>query len=324
MTESTNAGSQAPRANNGSSADAGASSNGNAPNTTDDGQNDAANTDEILCQSKDVEKGGSASTRRSHRRKHRPLLRRIIYYIQTTWIGGKFNPKAGENATDTELEELEAPPRYRPDSLKALSTATRFTEDEIKHIYRGFKAECPSGIVREDKFKHIYSQFFPTGANPGLYAHYVFNTFDKEHTGNLSFENFIQGLSILSRGTLEEKLLWTFSLYDINGDGRITREEMTDIVTAIYELMGKGPSEASDSNDDESRRGRSRHHRDSEKKSTEPNIPSADDKIREKVDSIFSKMDSNKDGVVTREEFLECCRRDHNISASMAVFDSMI
>ncbi|XP_063705066.1 uncharacterized protein LOC134834360 isoform X2 [Culicoides brevitarsis] len=260
MTESTNAGSQAPRANNGSSADAGASSNGNAPNTTDDGQNDAANTDEILCQSKDVEKGGSASTRRSHRRKHRPLLRRIIYYIQTTWIGGKFNPKAGENAT----------------------------------------------------------------ANPGLYAHYVFNTFDKEHTGNLSFENFIQGLSILSRGTLEEKLLWTFSLYDINGDGRITREEMTDIVTAIYELMGKGPSEASDSNDDESRRGRSRHHRDSEKKSTEPNIPSADDKIREKVDSIFSKMDSNKDGVVTREEFLECCRRDHNISASMAVFDSMI
>lgn len=69
--------------------------------------------------------------------------------------------------TDTELEELEAPPRYRPDSLKALSTATRFSEAEIKHIYRGFKAECPSGIVREDKFKHIYSQFFPTGGWSG-------------------------------------------------------------------------------------------------------------------------------------------------------------
>lgn len=39
---------------------------------------------------------------------------------------------------------------------------------------------------------------------------------------------------------------------------------------------------------------------------------------------FLQKMDSNKDGVVTREEFLECCRRDHNISASMAVFDSMI
>lgn len=69
--------------------------------------------------------------------------------------------------TDTDLEDLETPPRYRPDSLKALSTITRFSEAEIKHIYRGFKAECPSGIVREEKFKHIYSQFFPTGGWSG-------------------------------------------------------------------------------------------------------------------------------------------------------------
>lgn len=53
------------------------------------------------------------------------------------------------------------------------------------------------------------------------------------------FQDFVTGLSILSRGSLDEKLRWTFSLYDINGDGCITREEMTDIVTAIYELMGK-------------------------------------------------------------------------------------
>ena len=46
---------------------------------------------------------------------------------------------------------------------------------------------------------------------------------------------------MLSRGSVEEKLRWTFSLYDINGDGYITREEMTDIVTAIYELMGRHP-----------------------------------------------------------------------------------
>lgn len=53
------------------------------------------------------------------------------------------------------------------------------------------------------------------------------------------FQDFVTGLSILSRGSTDEKLRWTFSLYDINGDGCITREEMTDIVTAVYELMGK-------------------------------------------------------------------------------------
>lgn len=57
----------------------------------------------------------------------------------------------------------------------------------------------------------------------------------------LHIQEFVQGLSTLSRGTMEEKLRWTFSLYDINGDGYITREEMTDIATAVYELMGRSP-----------------------------------------------------------------------------------
>jgi hypothetical protein len=38
----------------------------------------------------------------------------------------------------------------------------------------------------------------------------------------------------------------------------------------------------------------------------------------------FQKMDKNKDGVVTLDEFLECCRKDEDISSSMAVFDSSI
>lgn len=47
--------------------------------------------------------------------------------------------------------------------------------------------EAPSGVVREDTFKHIYSQFFPKGADTNQYAHYVFNTFDPDHTGIVTF-----------------------------------------------------------------------------------------------------------------------------------------
>lgn len=66
--------------------------------------------------------------------------------------------------SDSEFEELgEQLPRYRPDSIAALRRATRFTEPELKRLYRGFKAECPTGVVKEDTFKLIYSQFFPQG-----------------------------------------------------------------------------------------------------------------------------------------------------------------
>ncbi|KAJ3627029.1 hypothetical protein MTP99_014437 [Tenebrio molitor] len=223
-----------------------------------------------------------------HHRSRRPLYRRLFNYVREAWTGVKF-------ALDSELEDLETPPRYRPDSLEALCKATRFTQAEIKRIYRGFKAECPTGVVKEETFKMIYSQFFPQGANTSQYAHYVFNTLDQDHSGLISFEDFVQNLSILSRGSLDEKLRWAFTLYDINGDGCITREEMTDIVSAIYDLMGKV---------------------------AEPSVD--EDTVKDKVDRIFQKMDKNKDGVVTLDEFLECCRKDEDISSSMAVFDSSI
>lgn len=75
--------------------------------------------------------------------------------------------------SDSELEDLETPPRYRPDSLEALCKATRFTQAEIKRIYRGFKAECPTGVVKEETFKVIYSQFFPQGGEYKFFYLYL-------------------------------------------------------------------------------------------------------------------------------------------------------
>lgn len=66
---------------------------------------------------------------------------------------------------DLELEELEAPQRYRPDSLAQICKTTKFSESEIKRMYRGFKAHCPNGMVKEDTFKIIYGQFFPQGGS---------------------------------------------------------------------------------------------------------------------------------------------------------------
>lgn len=34
-------------------------------------------------------------------------------------------------------------------------------------MYRGFKAHCPNGTIKEDVFKIIYAQFFPQGGSYG-------------------------------------------------------------------------------------------------------------------------------------------------------------
>ena len=42
-------------------------------------------------------------------------------------------------------------------------------------------------------------------------------------------QDFLQSLSQASRGTIQEKLRWIFGLYDLNGDGFITKAEMTSV-----------------------------------------------------------------------------------------------
>lgn len=38
--------------------------------------------------------------------------------------------------------------------------------------------------------------------------------------------------------TITEKLHWIFNLYDIDGDGFISKNEMQIIVSAIYDMLG--------------------------------------------------------------------------------------
>ncbi|XP_040419226.1 Kv channel-interacting protein 2 isoform X2 [Cygnus olor] len=210
---------------------------------------------------------------------------------------------------------------HRPEGLEQLQEQTKFTRKELQVLYRGFKNECPSGIVNEENFKQIYSQFFPQGgkcrspspcprgamglASPpphcppppdsSTYATFLFNAFDTDHDGSVSFEDFVSGLSIILRGTIDDRLNWAFNLYDLNKDGCITKEEMLDIMKSIYDMMGKY---------------------------TYPAM--REEAPREHVENFFQKMDRNKDGVVTIEEFLESCQKDENIMRSMQLFDNVI
>ncbi|XP_070270523.1 A-type potassium channel modulatory protein KCNIP1 isoform X2 [Myotis yumanensis] len=183
---------------------------------------------------------------------------------------------------------------HRPEGLEQLEAQTNFTKRELQVLYRGFKNECPSGVVNEETFKQIYAQFFPHG-DASTYAHYLFHAFDTTQTGSVKFEDFVTALSILLRGTVHEKLRWTFNLYDINKDGYINKEEMMDIVKAIYDMMGKY---------------------------TYPVLK--EDTPRQHVDVFFQKMDKNKDGIVTLDEFLESCQEDDNIMRSLQLFQNVM
>ena len=47
------------------------------------------------------------------------------------------------------------------------------------------------------------------------FIRYVFDVFDDDDSGTIEFEEFMFALSIISRGSLEERLDWAFRLYDL-------------------------------------------------------------------------------------------------------------
>ncbi|XP_063788116.1 calsenilin isoform X5 [Pseudophryne corroboree] len=216
----------------------------------------------------------------------------IVLFVAVLKQFGILEPMSMEDSSDSELELSTV--RHQPEGLEQLQAVTKFTKKELQSLYRGFKNECPSGLVDEETFKLIYSQFFPQG-DATMYAHFLFNAFDLDRTGAIRFEDFVVGLSILLRGSVHEKLKWAFNLYDINKDGYITKEEMLAIMKSIYDMMGR---------------------------CTYPML--REDAPIEHVERFFQKMDRNHDGVVTIDEFLETCQKDENIMRSMQLFENVI
>ncbi len=91
----------------------------------------------------------------------------------------------------------------------------------------------------------------PVGAEKNLITQRMFDFFDQNADNYISFEEFIVGLSVLTKGTMEEKMTCkqdlehflsgfnvvdAFRGYDLDGNGLISRMELKRMLTAYFHI----------------------------------------------------------------------------------------
>ena len=165
--------------------------------------------------------------------------------------------------------------KLRPAAVDELMRTTTFdSEDDVQQWFKGFIKDCPNGCLTADDFKRIYSSFFPNG-DSAMFSEYVFRTFDQNRDGIVDFQEFLEGVSVVTRGDLHTKLEWAFRLYDLDGNGFITKNEMLEVTRAIYKMVGSSMSLSEDSTPEK------------------------------RTDKIFRQMDTSKKGRLSLEQFVE-------------------
>jgi neurocalcin delta len=190
----------------------------------------------------------------------------------------------GKKKKEDTIDDIQ--PELTDKVINDLLHKTKFTEQDIIDWWHGFLADCPSGVLDKKKFVDVYQYRHPDGKAKKFCDH-VFRTFNPDKkTQVIDFEHFMCAIDTTLNGSSDEKLEWAFTMYDINGDQRISKAEMSAVMESMFDLLGKNKKGASN--------------------------------LRQYVNQIFLRIDTNKDNYISKEEFLYGCKIDAEVRAILA------
>ena len=138
---------------------------------------------------------------------------------------------------------------HRSDKKQTHCDLCSYDERELYEMLRGFQEDFPDGGI----YRFQFESFFPdmkAGKNMGdmvfrcenLFGEYctwtiISSVLDADHNGFLDFKEFQQAIDLVGARLPDDRLRWSFRLYDMDNSGSIALNEMEGVFDCIYNMF---------------------------------------------------------------------------------------
>eukprot|EP01104_Vermistella_antarctica_P009865 TRINITY_DN258_c0_g1_i1.p1 TRINITY_DN258_c0_g1~~TRINITY_DN258_c0_g1_i1.p1 ORF type:complete len:225 (+),score=87.83 TRINITY_DN258_c0_g1_i1:57-731(+) len=194
-----------------------------------------------------------------------------------------------------------------PAAVKSFAEATNFDKVEVKALYDVFTQLAPEGSVDKAQFKAGLGKLEAAGLrnlDDSPFGDRLFTLLDLNSDGRVDLAEFVTGLSLLCKGSVEEKLELSFKAYDIDGDGNISKDELAAMFKSAW-IAGFKALCATHGNEELSMKDLNEF---------------SEEMAGLFAENAFDTLDTNGDGALSFDEFKEFALAEPKITATLNGF----